>query len=292
MVDPGLILIDVLNGLSKGFFYFLIVSGLTLTLGIMGIINFAHGAFYMVGGYTAYTLARVLAGTGCEFWLAAVISAVIVSGAGFLVERFLLRRIYAAEHLYQLLLTFGLVFLLEGLVLQIWGGTPRSIFQPEFLMGSLIVAGRSWPKYSLFLLLFSAALAAGLWYLLYRTRLGRSTRASAMDKEMTRALGINVPQVFTIMFVIGTFLAALAGGTGTALRSLTLGMGAEIIILCFAIVVIGGMGSLVGALIGSLILGMFESFGWHYFPDLAMMLPYLLMTVVLIIRPRGLLGKE
>jgi len=289
-MDFGVICIDILTGLSRGLLYFLIASGLAVTLGTLGIINFAHGAFYMCGAYIAWTVAHLIGNAMGVFWMGAAVGGATMFVFGLLIEFVLLRRIYAAEHLYQILLTFGLVLFIDGLVLEIWGGLPKSIFQPEYLTGSLSVMGHPWPVYSLFILLFSAALAIGLWFLLHRMRFGKECRAAAMDREVSEALGINVSRVFMLMFGIGAAIAGIAGGVGTALDSVSPGLGVRIIVICFAIIVIGGMGSLTGALMGALTLGMIESFGWHYFPDLAMLIPYILMAVILLIRPQGLLG--
>jgi branched-subunit amino acid ABC-type transport system permease component len=291
-MDFGMIVVDLLNGLTRGFLYFLIVSGLAITLGTMGIINFAHGSFYMLGAYLAWTTAMAMSNVTGSFWMGVIAGAIALFGLGLLVERWLLRRIYAAEHLYQLLATFGLVLFLDGIVLEIWGGLPKVIPLPEYLTGNLSVAGRAWPVYSLFILLFSSLIIAGLWFLLYRTRLGYECRAAAMDREMSRALGINVTIVFMLMFAVGAAVAALAGGAGTGLMALSPGLGGSIIILCFAIIVIGGLGSLGGAFVGAILIGVLESFGWHHFPDSAMYLPFAIMAIVLLLRPQGLFGKE
>ncbi|MBE9571629.1 MAG: branched-chain amino acid ABC transporter permease [Proteobacteria bacterium] len=291
-MDFGLICIDILTGLSRGLLYFLIASGLAVTLGTLGIINFAHGAFYMCGAYIAWTVAQVIGNVIGAFWIGAAVGTAFMFLIGLLIEFVLLRRIYATEHLYQMLLTFALVLVIDGLALEIWGGLPKSIFLPEYLRGHLSVMGHPWPVYSLFTLLFSTALAIGLWFLLYRTRFGKECRAAAMDREVSEALGINVPRVFMLMFATGAAIAALAGGVGTAFYSVSPGLGVGIIVICFAIIVIGGMGSLMGAFIGALILGMIESFGWHYFPWLAMHIPYILMAVILLTRPQGLFGRR
>lgn len=290
-MDFGLICVDILSGLSRGFLYFLIASGLAVTLGTLGIINFAHGAFYMCGAYIAWTVAQSIGNVIGAFWIGAAVGGATMFIFGLLIEFFLLRRIYEAEHLYQILLTFGLVLFIDGLVLEIWGGLPKTIIQPEYLMGSLSIMGHPWPVYSLFILLFSASFAIVLWFLLYRTRFGKECRAAAMDREVSETLGINVPRVFMLMFAIGAGIASIAGGVGTAFYSVSPGLGAGIIVICFAIIVIGGMGSLMGAFIGALTLGMIESFGWHYFPWLAMLIPYILMAVILLIRPQGLFGR-
>lgn len=290
-MDAGVILTDILNGLSRGMLYFLMTSGLALTFSVLGIINFAHGSFIMLGAYIAFTLLQAT-GMTWAFFIIIIVAGFLVGVIGLLVEIFLLRRIYESEHLYQLLLTFALVLIFDGLVMEIWGGRPRSMDLPKHILGAITIMGNPFPKYSLIVLIVSALLTIGLWQFLYRTDFGKATRAAAMDREMTEALGINVPVVFTGMFGIGIALAAFAGGLGLAMGSLTPGVGTHIIILCFAVVVIGGMGSLWGALIAALILGIFEAFGGHYFPQIAMALPFMLMALILMLRPQGLFGKE
>jgi branched-chain amino acid transport system permease protein len=290
-MDSGVLITDLLNGLSRGMLYFLMTSGLALTFSVLGIINFAHGSFIMLGAYMAFTLLQAT-GMAWAFFLIIILAAVVIGVIGVLVEMQLLRRIYQAEHLYQLLLTFALVLIFDGLVLEIWGGQPRSMILPKYVLGAVSIGGNPFPKYSLIILFVSALLTVGLWRFLYRTDFGKATRAAAMDREMTEALGKNVPVVFTGTFGIGIALAAFAGGLGLAMSSLTPGVGTQIVVLCFAVVVIGGMGSLWGALIAALILGLCESFGDHYFPQMAMALPFILMALILMLRPQGLFGKE
>ncbi|MEM2983198.1 MAG: branched-chain amino acid ABC transporter permease [Candidatus Bathyarchaeia archaeon] len=291
-MDLGMILVDLLNGLTRGFLYFLIVSGLAVTLGTMGIINFAHGSFFMLGAYLTWTVFMEIDGITESFRIGIAAGTVALFLLGLIVERGLLRRIYEAEHLYQLLATFGLVLFLDGLVLEVWGGLPKVITIPRYLSGNISVAGRPWPVYSLFILLFSSVIILGLWLLLYRTRFGYECRAAAMDREISCALGINVSKIFMFMFAVGASVAGLAGGAGTGLVALSPGLGGSIIILCFAIIVIGGIGSLGGAFAGAIIIGVLESFGWHYFPDSAMYLPFAIMAIILLLRPQGLLGRE
>jgi branched-chain amino acid transport system permease protein len=281
----------MLDGISRGLLYFLIASGLTLTFGVMGIINFAHGAFFMIGAYLTSTLMSVLAGVMGSFWIAVIGSALIAGIIGAFLERFLIRRIYDSEHVYQLLLLFGLVLILDGLVIEVWGGQPRSIIQPSYLMGAISISGKSFPIYSLFILFLSLAIALFLYLVLDHTSLGKACRATSMDREMTSVLGINVRNVYMLFFGGGIGLAALTGGIGTCFRAVTPAMGTEILVILFVIIVIGGLGSLKGALVGAVLLGIVESFFWRYLPEIAMMIPYALMAVVLMARPQGLYGQ-
>jgi len=287
----AVLFIDILYGLSRGMLYFLMASGLTLTFSVMGIINFAHGSFVMVGAYITWSLIQ-WTGVTWPFIAFLILSGIIVGVIGVWIEIFLLRRIYKAEQLYQLLLTFVLILIIDGLALEIWGGSFRSMVLPRYLAGGVSIAGRPFPKYFLFILFSSICIAIILWVFLYKTKFGKVSRAAAMDAEITSTLGINVSLIYCGMFAMGVALAGFSGGLGLAMSCLSLGIGANIIVICFAIIVIGGMGSLKGSLIASLILGVFESFGDHYFPKLAMALPFILMSLILIIRPQGLFGEK
>jgi branched-chain amino acid transport system permease protein len=289
-MDAGTFIIDLLNGLSRGMVYFLMASGLTLIFSVLGIINFAHGSLILLGAYMTWSLSHIVE-PGLWFFVLVLLSGAVVGAIGILMEVFLVRRIYDAEHLYQLLLTFALIMIIDGGILEIWGGQPKTLFIPRALLGSVSIAGRPFPKYSLFLLLSSAIIAGLLWLFLAKTNLGLASRAAAADVEITSALGINVPLVYTATFAIGAALAGLSGATGLALKSLVPAAGAEIAVLCFAIIVIGGLGSLRGTLFSALIMGLFESFGDRYFPQAAMALPFIIMALILLIKPQGLFGK-
>ena len=289
-MDPGVLLIDLLEGLCRGMLYFLMASGLSLTFSVLGIINFAHGSLILLGAYMTWSALQII-GTNWSFILIIILSGAMLGVIGILIELFFLRRIYDAEHLYQLLLTFALIMIIDGLALEIWGGQPRAIPVPGYLLGAVSIAGRPFPKYSLFILFSSIVVAIILRAFLYKTKFGKASRAAAADFEITSALGIDVSFVYCGMFAIGVGLAGLSGGVGLAMSSLTPGAGGNIVVLCFAIIVIGGMGSLMGALSASLILGFFEAFGDHYFPQMAMALPFIIMAVILLARPQGLFGK-
>jgi len=290
-MDPGILLIDLLNGLSRGMLYFLMASGLTLTFSVLRIINFAHGSLIMLGAYFAWSLLQLVGGNW-TFVLIILLSGCIVGVIGILIEVFFVRRIYTSEHLYQLLLTFALIMIIDGLALEIWGGQPRTMSLPRFFLGAVSIAGNSFPKYSLFTLFGSGVVAVLLWFFLYKTDFGKASRAAAADVEITSALGINVPLIYCGMFAIGVALAGFSGGLGLAMSSLTPGVGAHIAVTCFAVIVIGGLGSLAGTLAAALILGVFEAFGDHYFPEIAMALPFIIMAVILLVRPQGLLGRK
>lgn len=274
-----------LAGFSAGMFIWLVASGLTLIFGVLRVLNFAHGSFYMLGAYLCYTCLRFL---GVNFWLGVIVGPLAVCAVGFLVERFLLRRVYDLELPYQLLLTFSLVLIFDELVKIIWGA--GSIGSPSVpgLSGAVQIAGRNFPVYNLFIMGFGPLVALGLWALLEKSWLGRIIRASASDREMAAAIGVRVPAMYTAVFVLGAWLSALGGALAVPyVGLLTTGMGEAVIINAFVVVVIGGLGSLKGAFLGALFIGLLNSFGTRYIPTLDMFLTFILMGVVLLWRPQG-----
>ena len=279
-------------GLASAMLLFLISSGLTLVFGVLGIVNFAHGSLYMLGAYLAYSSTLLLNPMLGSFWLALTTSTIVVAVIGLLIERFLLKHIYKTDHIYQLLLTFSLVMIIDGLVKMIWGLDPKSFSEPAFLSGSLSVLGRPFPAYAIFIILAGIVLSLLLWAFLSKTRFGRFIRAASADRDMTNALGINVAFIFTAVFTLGSWLAALGGVLAGPLRVTSPDMGSTIIIESFAVVVIGGLGSLPGAFIGSLLIGLLDAFGIFYLPRFSMAFTYILMALVLISKPTGLFGTE
>jgi len=291
-MDVSIIGSIVLMGLASAMLLFLIASGLTLTFGILGIVNFAHGSLFMLGAYFMYSLLLVLNPMLGSFWLAMIIAVVVVAVIGFVIERFLLRFIYKAEVIYQLLLTFALVMIIEGLVKSFWGLDPKSFTEPSYLAGSVTILGRPFPIYAIFIILAGIIVSLGLWALIYKTNFGKFIRAANADRDMTNALGINVNFIFTAVFTLGAALASLGGILAGPIRTTAPDMGSMIIIECFAVVVIGGLGSLPGAFIGSLLIGLLDSFGTFYVPRFSMAFTFILMAVVLIVRPAGLFGTR
>jgi len=280
--------VQLMHGLVYGMLIFMVTSGLTLVLGMMGILNITHAAFYMLGAYFGYSLALSLN----SFWLSLLISPLIVSGLAVIIERFFLRGTYGGGHIPQVLLTFGLFFIISELVRLIWGSTPLRLAEPALLEGGISFMGRVFPIYRLFIIGFSSLIFLAMALLLLRTRIGVIIRAAVSDADMVEALGNNVPAYFVGVFAVGAFLAALAGVIAAPLLSVFSGMGDQVLIDCFVVVIIGGFGSLVGALIASLMIGQLQAFGSLWFPELALVLQFLLMVVVLVIRPTGLLGEE
>ena len=271
---------------------FLLASGLSLIFGALRVINFTHGSFYMISAYLAYAVVTALADyPAVGFWVALVVAPIATGIFGGLVEYAFFRRVYARELEYQLLLTYGLVLVFSDVVRFIWGEEYRSLSRPAVLGGPVFVFGKPVPVYIIFLIVVAALIGVGLWLLLYRTKLGKTIRAVVYDRHMVSALGINVPRMYSLVFGLGCWLAGLAGGLMAPMGSITLGMDVEIIVECFVVVVVGGMGSILGALLGALLMGELYAFGILIFPRMALASLFLAMTVVLVIRPWGLLGK-
>ena len=291
MPDISFLFAQSLSGLTAAMFLFLIAAGLSLIFGVLRVLNFAHGSFYMVGAYLAYQVVQ-WAGTGPgRFWWAALGAAVGVAILGGLVERLLLRHLYGKEELYQLLFTYALVLVLSDAAKVIWGTQQLSVSRPPGLAGAFQLFGATIPYYNLFILLLGPAIALVFWLVLTRTRAGRLIRAAALDREMLGALGVDVSRLYTAVFVIGSFLAGLGGALVTPVKTIVPGMDVEIIVEAFIVVVIGGLGSFWGTFLGSLIYGQVLSFGILIFPRFSIFSVFALMAVVLILRPWGLLGR-
>ena len=278
---------QALNGLAYGVLLFLLSVGLTLIFGMLDVVNLAHGSFYMLGAYAGLTL---IAATG-SFWIALLLAPLLVGGIGALLERVCLRPLYRRAPLDQVLLTFGFIYLFEDLVKWIWGGRIRSIPPPDLFKGSVTVFGATIPSYRLFVIAFGLAVAVLLWLLIERTRLGAIIRAGVFDAEMTAGLGINIHRVFTAVFAFGAALGGLSGVIAGPIQSAYPAMGAGILIPALIVVVVGGLGSLKGSLAGSLIIGQAETFGKAWLPDSAMLIIYVVMALVVLLRPQGLFGR-
>lgn len=282
----------LVNGLSHGMLLFIIASGLTLVFGVLRVINFAHGSLYMIGAFLAYSLSTVLTeGSLQSFFFSLLLVPPAVALIGFVLEVSLFRRVYREEHLLQLLLTYALVLILDDLVRQIWGGDPRNVARPELLAGSMDLFGMALPTYNVFVLLVGPLIALGMWLLLYRTRSGNLIRAAVWYPDTLGALGVNVSWVMTSTFMLGCWLAGFGGVLMASLANIDLGIGMEKIIESFAVVVIGGLGSIGGALLGSLIIGVGVTVLQLPFGRWALVFPYAVMALVLILRPWGLFGK-
>jgi branched-chain amino acid transport system permease protein len=285
----GFILAQCLSALSQAAILFFIACGLTLIFGIMRIVNFAHGAIFMLGAYVGFTIVAV---TG-SFLLSLLLAPIVVGAVGMGFERIFLRPLYGRrDGGAYLLLTFGLAIVLSELIRIIWGTQPLAAGIPDFLRGIVVVLDQPFPLYRLFLIALGLAAAIGLWQFLERTRAGLLIRAVSQNAEMVHALGTDVDLVRTGVFGLGCAMAALGGVLAAPLVTAFLGMGTTVVIDAFVIVIIGGMGSFLGSLIGSILVSFVQVLGAYYFQDLALAFMYFLMLTVLVIRPGGLLGKE
>ena len=291
MVEASFLFGQFLGGLTTAMFLFLIASGLSLVFGVMRVLNFAHGSFYMLGAYIAWQVVRWLAPAPHRFWLAALAAAMGVALLGAIIERLLLRHLYGREELYQLLFTYALVLILGDAAKAIWGTGQLSVSRPPILAGGLELFGATLPTYNLFILLIGPAIAVTVGLVLTRSAAGRMVRAAALDREMLGALGANVGAIYTGMFAVSSFLAGLSGALVTPIQSIVPGMDVEIIVEAFIVVVIGGLGSFWGTFWGSVIYGQVLSFGILVFPSFSIFSVFALMAVILIIRPWGLFGR-
>jgi branched-chain amino acid transport system permease protein len=289
-MDTSFLVVQVLSALRQAAFLFLISSGLTLIFGVLNILNFAHGALYMLGAYFIYWVTLHLVGPG-GFFVALLAASLGVGLVAVVIETALLRRIYIQEEIYQLLLTYALVLILGDLAKFVFGADYKSITKPHFLEGSVTLLGGTVPIYTILVLVLAPLVAALLWYLLYRTKTGKVVRATSSDREMADALGINMTALFTLVFAFGAMLAGFGGALAGPVRTVFPGVGNEVIIESFVVVVIGGLGNLWGALVGSLLIGALETIGIIVFPEFEMALMYLLMVAVLVVRPWGLFGR-
>jgi branched-chain amino acid transport system permease protein len=277
--------IQLLNGVQYGLLLFMLAAGLTLIFGIMGVVNLAHGSFYMVGAYLAWWLSSL---TG-SFTLAVIGGALLSVIFGLALERVLFRHFYDRDHLDQVLLTFGLIYVFEELRSILWGDDVHGVKVPDLLSASIpLTDNLSYPVYRLFISGVCVALAIGLYLLIARTRLGMKIRAGAFNHDMTEALGVNIKLIHAIVFAIGVTLATVAGIVAAPISSVYPNMGAQVLIMCFVVVVIGGIGSVRGALIAALLVGLVDTFGKVLLPQVAGMLVYMLMAAVLLWKPEGL----
>jgi len=279
--------IHTLNGISFGMLLFLLASGLSLIYGLMKILNLTHGSYYLLGGYVGLS---VMIWTD-SFVLAILAAALAIGLIGAAMERFFLRRFHMDE-LPQTLLTFGFLFIFADLSLWVWGGDPIMMAKPKMFASSISMGLYAYPIYRLFLIGIGALIAFGLWWFQERTRLGTMLRAGVDDAEIARALGINVSLMFTLVFAAGAVLAAVGGVLAGPVLSIYPGADFETLILAFAVVIVGGLGSLRGALVGALVIGLLDNFGKAFFPEFALFTVFAPMAIILVVRPTGLFGRQ
>ena len=283
-----LIVEQALNALALAGLLFLVSAGLSLVFGILRVVNFAHGVFYMLGAYLGFTAVAL---TGW-FWPALVIVPPVVGVLGALLEASTLRFIYRRLPIYQLLLTFGLALILEESIRVLYGPTAKGVEPPPLLQGAVALAGIVYPRYRLFLVVLGLAVGAAVWLLLQKTRGGLVIRAVAQNSEMAGCLGADVARVRTLVFGCACALAGLGGVAAAPMTTAYLGMGIGVIVDAFVVVVIGGLGSIAGSMVGSLIVGAAQTWGAFYLPETAMVIMYAVMGLILIFRPWGLFGEE
>ncbi|MCA1867948.1 branched-chain amino acid ABC transporter permease [Agrobacterium genomosp. 3] len=288
-MDIGTLAIQLLNALQYGLVLFLVASGLTLVFGILGVINLAHGAFYMLGAYLAWWFT---ASTGSL--AAGILGAFVVSFIlGLVLETVFIKRLYGRDHLSQVLLSFGLILVLDEVRQMLFGRDVQSVPLPGWLSGTVTLTDiQSYPHYRLALIVFCLLVAVAIFLVINRTRIGMIVRAGAENREMTRVLGIPFDRVNRLVFAVGIALAALAGAVIAPVSTVFPGMGDGMLILSFVVVVLGGIGSVPGAAIGALLVGVIDTFGKVFLPEIAGMLIYVVMAAVLLWRPTGILGKR
>jgi branched-subunit amino acid ABC-type transport system permease component len=261
-------------------------------IGSGAIANFAHGSLYMIGAFLMVTIGDRIGYSDVTFWISMALASLAVGVIGGVMEVFALRPIYRRSNLTQLIVTFGLVLIVTGVMRGVYGPVPRGTQVPPGLQGSVAILDGRFPNYQLFLIALAAAVAVALWLILYRTELGRTIRAAVSDPELLALSGVNVRWLFTGVFAIGAFFAGLAGAAVASQGAVSLGMDIDIIVRAFIIVVIGGVGSLAGALVGSMLVGIAESLGVLWIPSVSLVLVFVVLILVLVVRPRGLFGRE
>jgi branched-chain amino acid transport system permease protein len=278
----------LLNGISYGMVLFLAGAGMSLVMGVMGITNLAHGALYMVGAYVGWTIAIQY---GLSFWLGVLLGGIVSGLCGLMIERIFLRHLYKQPN-EQVLLTFGFVYILTNLCIWIWGGRARMQFTSHSLSGLWDIFGIPYSIARIVIILIGLAVGILLWWLQDRTRLGAIVRAGMDDQEMTKGLGINLERVSMFVFFLAAFIAGAAGVIGAQLMGVHSELGLDILLLALVVVIVGGMGSVQGSLLGGVLIGLIDTFGKALFPQLAMFTMYFAMILILIVKPSGLLGRR
>lgn len=282
------IVCQFLVGISRSMILFIVCAGLSFILGVLRIPNIAHGSLYMIGAFATFSITKMIGGSH-GFWVALILAPLLVVLISLIAERVLFCHLYQREHLMLILFTFSVSLILGDLVKIVWGAEYRSVSPPDLLKGSISFFGASLPRYNLFLIIIGLLIGIALWLFTTKTKIGKISRAAAVDREMVGVLGINVSWVFAFAFLIGCYLAGVGGALVAPTVSITLGMDHTLIIEAFLIVTIGGLGNMWGALVGSLIFGVTHSFGVLFWPQFAIVFPYMAVVIVLLLKPKGLL---
>jgi len=277
----------VLNGVGLGMIYFLISVGLTIIFGLLNFVNFAHGAFYLLGAYVSFTIVSI---TG-NFWLSLVLAPITIATIAWICEKTLIKRVYHLPHTYQILVTLGIALIIQELSISIWGPIGKNVSPPDSLSGVIQFGDFFYPEYRLFVICFSALIALAVWFLLDKTKFGALVRAGSENAEMVSLLGVHTYRLFAITFALGVGLAGLAGALSAPIRGVNPFIGPEALGLAFVVVVIGGMGSFTGALVGGILVGLVQSLMTTFWPQGASLMIYGAMAFVILLRPYGLFGR-
>ncbi len=283
------LLLQLMNGLSYGFLLFIITSGITIVFGILGVLNLAHGSLYLLGSYVGYSL---IMKAGLPFWVALMAVPILIAVIGLVLEIVLLRPTYKLGHLSQVLLTFGMAYIFHDVFSMLWGKNILVVNPPEALSMSIEIAGNTIPAYRLALIVIGILMALLLWYTQEKTKWGAVIRAGLSDKEMVGGLGVNINLVFTCVFFMGSLMAGFGGVLGSPILGVFPGMEFQILILSLVVLVVGGLGSVTGTFIASLLVGFVETFSRYLIPELSLIITFALMAIVLVVRPQGLVGRR
>jgi branched-subunit amino acid ABC-type transport system permease component len=289
-MDISLLFAQFMSGLARGMMLFLIASGLSLIFGVMNILNFAHATLWLAGAYFSYTFWYLMQDYGFGMWVSIPLAALCLAIIGWIIEVVLIRRVYNRELPEQLLLTYGLILVIGDLIKLTWGVEDKLIARPPLVEGPVFFFGIPFDSYFIFVLAIGVGVAVGLWWFLKKTRYGHIVRAAVYSREMVGALGIPIPRIYTGVFVLGIFIAGLAGAVQAPVGSITLGMDMAVVVQAFCVVVIGGFGSLLGTFMGSMIVGEVYAFSILFWPQGALVLIFIVTAFILIVRPWGLFG--
>ena len=283
----SLYLFQLLNGVGLGMIYFLMGVGLSIIFGMMNFVNFAHGIFYALGAFVCYQVIEVTD----SYWIGLVLTPLLIGIVAYLLEKILVTKLYKLEHAVQILITIGVMLIIRESILIIWGTVPKPVSTPDLLKGVVFFGDFVYPKYRLFIVAVTAVIGAAVWYLLERTRFGITVRAGSENPKMVRLLGVDTGKLFAFTFVLGVALAGIAGALLTPIRGADAFSGNEVLGIAFVVVVIGGMGSFTGALLGGLIVGLVQSFTAILWPEGTNVMIYSVMALIILLRPNGLFGK-
>jgi branched-chain amino acid transport system permease protein len=289
-MDISLLFAQFMSGLARGMMFFLIASGLSLIFGVMNILNFAHATLWLAGAYFCYTFWNLMQDYAFGLWVSIALASLVMAAVGWVIEVLLLRRVYERKLPEQLLLTYGLILVIGDLIKLTFGVEDKIIARPPLVAGPIFLFDTPFDSYFVFVILLGMGVAVGLWWFLKKTKYGHIVRAAVFSREMVSALGIRIPRIYTGVFVLGVFIAGLAGAVQAPVGSITLGMDMAVVVQAFCVVVIGGFGSLLGTFVGAMIVGEVYSFSILFWPEGALVLIFVVTAFILIVRPWGLFG--